>query len=375
MEGEVAASKRLGKATAAAFLLVVLFEILFMISPFALHFYSAYGPALNVLHESAATAWLTQFYLAHFSETGTPLLDGLPAAGWLLVPAGLLLFFAGAIPVYVSKLRRSGPVTFGVYGIVRHPQYAGFAVTGLGLVLIWPRFLVLLSYVTMLFLYAALARSEEKRCLARFGNDYRAYLDRTGRFLPGRATRWIPRLLPESGIRRTTGLLGLYGLAVAAAVGLGFALREASLSRISASFQMDAAILSPAVLTPEELAAAYRTAAADPRVEQLLKKRGAGKLVVYVVPEAWYLPDLPIEAVHRPGGHRTPGDFDRARFKVLFTRARTHAPEASGRDIVRRAYGREPLTLARVDVAARAVTSIEVPPPHVVWGDIPTPMF
>jgi hypothetical protein len=30
---------------------IIVFEILFMISPFALHFYAAYGPTLNVLNE------------------------------------------------------------------------------------------------------------------------------------------------------------------------------------------------------------------------------------------------------------------------------------------------------------------------------------
>ena len=38
------------------FYFVVVLEFLFMISPFALHFYSAYGPTLNFLHGSAATA-------------------------------------------------------------------------------------------------------------------------------------------------------------------------------------------------------------------------------------------------------------------------------------------------------------------------------
>ena len=61
--------KRILKPAAWAFYFVIVFEILFMISPFAVHFYSAYGPALNLFHRWPSTAWLTQFFLPHFSQT------------------------------------------------------------------------------------------------------------------------------------------------------------------------------------------------------------------------------------------------------------------------------------------------------------------
>jgi hypothetical protein len=82
-----------------------------------------------------------------------------------------------------------------------------------------------------------------------------------------------------------------------------------------------------------------------------------------------------MEPLHKFGGHHTPADFDRHHYKVLFTRARTHTRDATGAAIVKAAYSREPLVLVKVDIAARAVTDIETPPPHMVWGDIPTPTF
>ena len=54
--------KWLLKPAAWGFYFIVVFEILFMSSPIALYFYSAYGPALNLFHRSPATAWLTQFW-------------------------------------------------------------------------------------------------------------------------------------------------------------------------------------------------------------------------------------------------------------------------------------------------------------------------
>jgi protein-S-isoprenylcysteine O-methyltransferase Ste14 len=36
----------------------------------------------------------------------------------------------------------------------------------------------------LVYMYARLARTEERRALAEFGDEYRAYLDRTPAFIP-----------------------------------------------------------------------------------------------------------------------------------------------------------------------------------------------
>ena len=153
----------------AVFYLVLVLEFLFMISPLALHFYVGYGPVLRWLHASPMTSWLTGFFLPHFSQTTSGLLNALKPIGFLLAMVGLLGFLAGAVHLYASKLLKRGAVTGGLYRIIRHPQYVALAVLGLGTVLIWPRFLVLASFVIMLVLYDLLARWEETRCLERFG--------------------------------------------------------------------------------------------------------------------------------------------------------------------------------------------------------------
>src|SRR5918992_3958554 len=71
------------RGAAWLFYAIFVLEILFMISPAALYFYSVYGPALNFLDASPATAWLTQFFLPHISTTASPVLNGLGELGWL----------------------------------------------------------------------------------------------------------------------------------------------------------------------------------------------------------------------------------------------------------------------------------------------------
>src|ERR687895_2293622 len=115
--GPAMADLRTGlRGTAWLFYAVFVLEILFMISPAALYFYSVYGPALNFLDASPATAWLTQFFLPHISMTASPVLNGLGELGWLLLASGTLLFLVSAVPLYGAKLRRRGAVTGGVYG-------------------------------------------------------------------------------------------------------------------------------------------------------------------------------------------------------------------------------------------------------------------
>lgn len=355
--------------------LVIAFEILFMVSPFALYFYSAYGPVLNFFDQWAWMAWLTQFFLPHISQTTSPLLNALHWLPWPLIVLGSALFVGGAIPIYWSKFRRRGAVTTGLYAFIRHPQYLGLAIVGLGTLLLWPRFLVLITFVAMLCLYALLATWEEERCLAQYGESFRTYQAHTGMFLPLALSKRIPVILPEAVGSRRFAIFGICACLMTASVVLGFGLRDYSLSRVTAFYTPETAVLSPALLSDEELKAAYHTAAADARVQEAIEAVKPAKRIVYVVPLKWCLPDLPLEASPTCYGHHVPANFDRRYYKLLFTRARTHAAQAGGKEIVKTAYGLDPIVLVKVDITAAQVNGVETPPPHVFWGDIPTPMF
>src|SRR5262245_2037093 len=96
-------------ATWVLYVTVVL-EILFMLSPLGVYYYAAYGPTLNLLHESPWTAWLSQFFLPHFSDTTSPVLNTIYPAGELLILLGGTLFVVGFVQLYTAKLRGRGLV-------------------------------------------------------------------------------------------------------------------------------------------------------------------------------------------------------------------------------------------------------------------------
>ena len=352
----------------------IVLEILFMISPFGLYYYSAYGPSLNLLHHFAATSWLTAFFLPHFSETTIPLLTAVHDIGFWLIAAGLTLFVAGFTQIYGAKLRGRAVVTGGLYALTRHPQYIALAILGLGTLLVWPRFLVLVMYVTMLFLYVLLSRWEEAQCLALHEEQYRSYQRRTGPL--ARLGNRLPALLPRAGGARLAAGFALYALAMVATVTVALRIQSWSLRHVSALYFDNTAALSPALLSEEEMKAAVGTAISSPEVRARIDAgvRGA-PLLAHVVPSEWELPDLPIsppDQLH--GGHHTPA-FDRQRYKVLFSRARTHRPGDRGADIVTHAYGLDPIVVVDVDTGRREITGVEAPPRSVRWGDIPTPLF
>ena len=72
----------------------------------------------------------------------------------------------------------------GLYRYVRHPQYTGFFLFLIGSMINWPTLATLLTLPVLLVVYIRLARSEERDAIAEFGDRYREYMTRTGRFFP-----------------------------------------------------------------------------------------------------------------------------------------------------------------------------------------------
>jgi protein-S-isoprenylcysteine O-methyltransferase Ste14 len=163
---------------------IMAFEVMIMISPFAFFFYSVFNPIFAWLDQYTATRWLTSFFLPHMILPPTLPLKAIRIGGSVLFMIGLVGFVVCAMQVYLGKIFKWGVATNGVYAYVRHPQYVLLGVWGIGLVILWPRFIVLTTLSVMFILYYFLARDEERRMLAQYGDAYRQYMERTGMFFP-----------------------------------------------------------------------------------------------------------------------------------------------------------------------------------------------
>jgi protein-S-isoprenylcysteine O-methyltransferase Ste14 len=75
-------------------------------------------------------------------------------------------------------------VTTGPYRWVRHPFYASFAVAVVAISLVTANWLLLVLGIVHFLLFVARTRTEEAKLVERFGDEYRHYRERTGRFIP-----------------------------------------------------------------------------------------------------------------------------------------------------------------------------------------------
>jgi protein-S-isoprenylcysteine O-methyltransferase Ste14 len=75
-------------------------------------------------------------------------------------------------------------VTSGPYRWARHPMYTALFGFFAGLVLVSASWLVALLVVAAIFVLCARVGEEEMMMTEQFGDEYRIYMQRTGRFLP-----------------------------------------------------------------------------------------------------------------------------------------------------------------------------------------------
>jgi protein-S-isoprenylcysteine O-methyltransferase Ste14 len=210
---------------------IMAFEVMIMISPFAFFFYSVFNPVLHWLGSSPATGWLTGFFLPHMILPPTLFLKAIRILGSVLFVVGALTFTICALQVYLGKIFKWGIADKGLYTVIRHPQYLALGLWGIGMSILWPRFLVLASLSIMFILYYFLAKDEERRMLNQFGEGYRRYMERTGMFLPRSIETLLSAplgLAPNAALKYVAVTLGI-PLVV---LGSGFVLREVTLASL-----------------------------------------------------------------------------------------------------------------------------------------------
>lgn len=109
--------------------------------------------------------------------------------GYALAFLGIGLFAEGWRELYRAHQEKR-LATDGLYAIVRHPQYTGLFVGLFGEgVVHWPTIFSVTLFPAIVVAYILLAYREERRMVAQFGEQYRAYQARVPMFFPS-PHRW-----------------------------------------------------------------------------------------------------------------------------------------------------------------------------------------
>jgi protein-S-isoprenylcysteine O-methyltransferase Ste14 len=407
LRGERRRSLLIGGAAVVYFIAAL--EVVIMISPFAFFFYSVFNPILLGLNQSAATRWLAAFFLPHMVVPTTSLLLALRVLGSVLFIGGSLVFLVCAGQVYLGKLLKWGVAHRGFYALMRHPQYSALVMAGLGLAILWPRFLTLMFLAVMAFLYYLLAKDEERRMLRQHGHTYQAYLERTGMFWP-RLGRGPAAAKP---VKWQAALLLLGGL-VGGAAALGFGLRAYTVAHLPLARVdgVDVVSIIPADLpTAVDLVQGVRDDPVAANKLREMRTSGHSRILAYVMPVDYVMqgmiadtgPDWKLFRHHQtlamianyvlhPIGHLQGGHMHHAMATPM-----QHGPEMYNSPMMRRRIvflevrGNHPLTTARDDFAinnqrlprffvdvhlhTNEVLQVRATPHGTGWGTVPTPMF
>src|SRR5712691_7905148 len=118
-----------------------------------------------------------------FGWKANPHLGPFHLLSFAFIGGGFVLISAGWKVLYEAQ-QQHRLATTGVYSCVRHPQYVGFVLVMFGFLVQWPTLLTLAMFPVLVFMYARLARTEEREAIRNFGDQYRAYVDNVPGFIP-----------------------------------------------------------------------------------------------------------------------------------------------------------------------------------------------
>lgn len=101
----------------------------------------------------------------------------------IFIFGGFILLASAWRVLYQAQVRHRLATT-GPYARMRHPQYAAFVLIMLGFLLQWPTLITLAMFPVLVWVYARLAKSEEREMAAEFDGEYERYRNRTPAFIP-----------------------------------------------------------------------------------------------------------------------------------------------------------------------------------------------
>jgi len=364
--------------SAAAFYIIIGFEFLYMASPFAVYFYSVYAPALNFFNNNAILSWLNSFFLPHVvRNTSSTFVNVLVTTGGVLAITGFLAFCIGAFQVYYSKLTKKGVVTGGIYNIVRHPQYASFIICSFGLLILWPRFISAIMFVTMVFAYYLLAKLEERECTAKFGQSYIDYKNKTNMFLPFRIVPFTNLYLPKSKKNKTLVLIATYFAALVIVLATARGLQTISINSLHSTYTNNSVNISIGEMSRESINNIMHIVKSDSEVVYILSEHEYDAMYInYILPTTWFAAEIPMNGVERGRGHASPRNYDPNYFKVIITRVNLRESDAVlVSNLLTNVHNLEAIVEVWVNISEQRVTQILDIPEDIKYEGIPVAIF
>lgn len=278
--------KKLTSRAILVFYALIMMEGILMATPFGLFLYSFYLPFLEGVRQSVLTAWIAAFFLPHsVVATSSTLIEFIRWKGMYLFGIGLIGFFVFAIQLYSAKSRRKGVVKNFVYSYIRHPQYLFFMLSGVGLLFIWPRMMMLILFTIMSIFYFYLAKFEESKMQAKHP-EYLEYMKKTAMFIPGNPGGKIFNLLfgwiPNQKVAQLIAIVLVIIIIFGGAIGL----RNLTIANISITKMPDKNIMAISIFPHTEQYlrdVVYKTMAYD-SVQKALSEQGNVSFTAHIMP-------------------------------------------------------------------------------------------
>jgi protein-S-isoprenylcysteine O-methyltransferase Ste14 len=150
-------------------------------------------PGIDPLSHNAGHLWHTLL-----GWKGDPHSDPLHLLSFVFIFSGFVLLSAAWRVLYRAQQTGSLAVS-GPYGVVRHPQYVAFITIMLGFLLQWPTLITLAMFPILVWIYARLAKREERDLRAAFRDEYERYAAHVPAWLPSFQRRPV---LPKEPLPR-----------------------------------------------------------------------------------------------------------------------------------------------------------------------------
>jgi protein-S-isoprenylcysteine O-methyltransferase Ste14 len=133
-------------------------------------------------------AWMVDPGWMGWSSVSLPVWLRWTGVGVVAMACGLLVWtfrsLGSNLTDTVVTRQKHTLVVQGPYAWIRHPLYDSAALLTVAVSLIAANWFLLVTGVVIVCLLMIRTRTEEENLVLRFGDNYRTYMERTGRFLP-----------------------------------------------------------------------------------------------------------------------------------------------------------------------------------------------